>query len=959
MSDQTSRCTNPIRMSHSFLNFVALEYVNRDRKWIDTQLVFPTQRSAYLFKLALKSKLPTPTILPPIITVDEWIQQNQIKTTQKSALMLWELFLVFKSEMDEEVSWVQFLKWGSPLLSDFSEIDGNLVNADQLFRQLEEEKKLDAWAKRLGEIPLEPEAQIRQQSYVAFFGKLSQVYHRFKAQVGAKNWGTKGDLFRTWGEQVIHSEREIWMVGFSAISKAEEVIWNQLSVQNKLQAFFHFEPWMIKDDQESGLFFNKHHAKKTWWNPKNHFSEIGEQTITTNAAIDAIHQIKIAVQQIQATLEKSDCQPHEMGVLLCDESLLVPFLDSLPAHSMEVNISMGFPVSESLIFSAIKRLEWYYLKMDGRNQMAFISELQSVLTTGAWKHVFPEKVHEGLKLWRIRGAQRMQKAQWEHWYSQTGDHWAANWFENLPNSWSQVSQQILEFCRVWKGRFSEAHREFRSAKFLEDAILEIQYFCSETQVELSWSEGLKWLISEWGKERIPLEGDRTDGIQVMGLLESRSLDFKYLWVLSVNEGMIPSAHQPNYFIPLRVKNVYQMRDRDEESAVAAYLFYRAISIPKSVHLFYATSSDYAQGGEKSRFIEQLFNERKLLRPGDEILSIQHRFPSEMPMEQLKREPLELEKIKAYFDQRLPAWELGNYPDGRLAGISPSFISSYKNYPFDFYLQRFLGFSQEEKDIADHLDARLVGVLFHEAVDFLYQPIKNDGTVTIDHVHWMKSNIQVALDHGLKVKDLEYRPTSHGRNHLLVNLAHIYLEQWINFEENRIKEKTVVIKGIEEEFVFASKLNIWGEEKTIHLLGKFDRIEMVNGILRIVDYKSGSFKEKDLKLIPSQFEIIDPEIPISPKAYQLLFYAYVLLQQEKYQSVQTIELAIAPLQKIMGKPLAFVEVKMDKNNIPKHVTRDQLELFFHNIVKVELEEVFDLDQKMIIPAEKIGSGVLPA
>jgi hypothetical protein len=224
---------------------------------------------------------------------------------------------------------------------------------------------------------------------------------------------------------------------------------------------------------------------------------------------------------------------------------------------------------------------------------------------------------------------------------------------------------------------------------------------------------------------------------------------------------------------------------------------------------------------------------------------------------------------------------------------------------------------------------------------------------------MKSNIQVALDHGLKVKDLEYRPTSHGRNHLLVNLAQIYLEQWINFEENRIKEKTVVIKGIEEEFVFASKLNIWGEEKTIHLLGKFDRIEMVNGILRIVDYKSGSFKEKDLKLIPSQFEIIDPEIPISSKAYQLLFYAYVLLQQENYQSVQTIELAIAPLQKIMGKPLAFVEVKLEKTNFLSYVTREQLELFFQNIVKVELEEVFDLNQKMIIPAEKIGSGVLPA
>jgi len=378
-------------MSHAFLNFVAQQFVHRERNWKNTQLIFPTQRSAYLFKLELKQKLPVPSILPSIITADEWLQQNQTRTTQKSALLLWELYLVFKKEMEEDVSWVQFLKWGAPLLSDFSEIDGNLLDADRLFRQLEEEKKLDAWAKRLGEIPLEEEALLRQQSYVAFFGKLAKVYHQFKAQVKSKNWGTKGDLLRSWSEEVIHADREVWMVGFSAISKAEEVIWSQLSVQNKLQAFFHFEPWMLKYDQEAGLFFCKQHKGKSWWNEKNHYSEINPQKLIVNSSIDPIHQIKIAVQQIQSTLEIDGIKPNEIGVILCDESLLVPFLDSLPANSVEVNVSMGFPVSESLIFSALKRLEWYYLKIEGRNQVAFISELQSVLTTGAWKHVFPER----------------------------------------------------------------------------------------------------------------------------------------------------------------------------------------------------------------------------------------------------------------------------------------------------------------------------------------------------------------------------------------------------------------------------------------------------------------------------------------------------------------------------------------------------------------------------------------
>jgi hypothetical protein len=193
---------------------------------------------------------------------------------------------------------------------------------------------------------------------------------------------------------------------------------------------------------------------------------------------------------------------------------------------------------------------------------------------------------------------------------------------------------------------------------------------------------------------------------------------------------------------------------------------------------------------------------------------------------------------------------------------------------------------------------------------------------------------------------------------LVNLAKIYLNQWLNFEEKRNAKPSIQIIGIEEEFVFPAQFNIWGELKTIHLLGKFDRIEMDSGILRIIDYKSGSFKDKDLKLNPKQFEEIDPEMPISTKAYQLLFYAYVLLQQEPFKGIQSLELAIAPLQKIVGKPLAFVEVKMDKTDIRKYDSREQLNSFFQNVVKVELEEVFDLDQMMVIPAEKIGSGVLP-
>jgi hypothetical protein len=193
---------------------------------------------------------------------------------------------------------------------------------------------------------------------------------------------------------------------------------------------------------------------------------------------------------------------------------------------------------------------------------------------------------------------------------------------------------------------------------------------------------------------------------------------------------------------------------------------------------------------------------------------------------------------------------------------------------------------------------------------------------------------------------------------LVNLAKIYLNQWLSFEEKRITSSSIQIVGIEETFGFPAQFNIWGELKTIHLLGKFDRIEMESGILRIIDYKSGSFKDKDLKLNPMQFEAIDPEMPISTKAYQLLFYAYVLLQQEPFKSIQSLELAIAPLQKIVGKPLAFVEVKMDKTDIRNYVSREQLNSFFQNVVKVELEEIFDLDQKMVIPAENIGSGVLP-
>ena len=945
-------------MKHVFLNFVAQQFVERKRNWNNTIIVFPTQRAAFLFKNALISFLPKPAILPIITTVENWVDQHTSRSTQKSALMLWNLYRAFQKHIGQEITWVQFLKWGAPLLSDMSEIDAHLVDPHQLFNQLETEKKIEVWAKKLGEEVVDELNVEKQKSYLQFYKNLEQVYHEFQQLNSELGWGTKGSILKEIASQQSMIEKaQVWMVGFSAITKSEEQIWMHVAHQNGLEAFFHVEDWMLQPHQESGLFFHQYHKDRPWWKKENIFNHCVPQSLILNAAVNPIHQVKLVSQQIQLWLENG-VQPEQIGVVLCDENLLTPLLESMPKSFGPVNVSMGYSVSESLIFSAVKRWDWFLSRVKGRDGQVFLSELQSLVTTGAWKRQFGFSFQQKLKEYRVKGYQRIQKGNWEELLPLANEPHVMHAATTIPSNWEQLSKTILLLAQIWKSSFDEDHREYLASVFLIDAIQSINSFLQETNAQVSWAEGLQWLVMEWGKERIPLEGTRTEGIQVMGLLESRSLDFEKLIVLSANEGILPAMHQPNYFVPLRLKELFKMRRREESDAVAAYLFYRAIATPSEVQVFYATISDYGVGGEMSRFLAQIEIERKKYRPNDSIMEVKHGFSSQLPVSMVQKQALKLKKEPAILKQMLVKWTTERNSKNDLSGISPSVINSYWHHPWSFYERYMLGFDSNNSEPEDFLNPRLVGVLFHYSVEYLYEHVENQ-LLNVSIIKQMKAALSASMQKAMQSEELKNRPIDTGRNHLLISLAELYLKAWLAFEQKRLEGGSEVhIIGIEKTYQAQRKILVNKVDVDFYFLGKFDRIEKCDGVLRIVDFKSGSFKASELKVSKKKLLAWDVEAIIPSKSFQLLFYAWVLLQQPEFLSYDEIELAIVPLQKVMINPIENLWIEVDSKNKYSKISKADLELFFENAILPSIQDLLNEDSDIVIEVENMGFGMIP-
>lgn len=886
----------------------------------DICVVLPNKRAGLFLKQHLSKLIDKPIWLPPIIGTEDLIEQLSEKKIIDNLTQLFELYVVYKNNQSEPESFNEFSKWGQMLLHDFNEIDRYMIPAEKLYEYINEARAIEVW--NLGEEVTEIQAK-----YLLFWKQMRGLYVDYKKHLAEKNSSYQGGAFRTVAEEMLINPKrfvtdkikweKIVFAGFNALTTAEEQFISELIKEGKAEILWDADEYYINDKyQESGLFLQKL-IKKEVFTPFNWVSN-KFKTENKNISILGIPQ-NVGQAKYLATIFKelkNKNNYEDTAVVLADENLLIPVLQSLPEQVDSINVTMGYPLKNTPLnnffevfltailngerFGKQEQLTYHYKDILKLVQLPFSSL------------VFGEENCLLIK-------QQIIQKNWVFINKEKLDFINSNFIIKLPEKYSIES--VLETCMVFiekgKAHYTKTHKENNNELELEYLFLFSKLFNQLIELNLqypfltdikSFYSVYKQLLS---KLSVELYGEPLKGLQVMGMLETRNIDFKNVILLSTNEGVLPAGKSFNSFIPFDIKKEYHLPTHVEKDAVYAYHFYRLLQNSENMYVLYNTESGSLTTGEQSRFITQIENEL-VEYPNISISKKIISYPTHTSIkeeEKVEKTPEIIAKIYELFEK----------------GISPTALNTYLTCPLDFYYKYIIG-AREADDVEETIDHTSFGTYIHKVLELLYEPFANKKTnLTVEDV---KGLMKKAPDLALKVfsEKMSERELKSGKNYLTFSVAQNYINTFLKNEISFIKKSKddLYIKLLEHSL--EGSLQLYGN--TIKLKGTADRIDTFGNTLRIIDYKTGVVAPADLT-IKEIDSLIEGK---KSKAFQILMYAYLYAQQNELSNI-SLQSGIISFR-VLSK--GFMPFVLDKK---KEVTEDML-IDFESVLKEIFTEMLN-------------------
>jgi hypothetical protein len=642
---------------------------------------------------------------------------------------------------------------------------------------------------------------------------------------------------------------------------AEEKIITQFTQHKKAEVLWDADEFYLNNpEQESGLFLRKH--LKNW--PAKHYNWVttaftGEQKkINVIGVAQQIGQTKVAGQLLRALGDQNDLS--ETALVLADENLLQPMLQSLPPSLAGVNITMGHPLKNTKVtnlFSACIGL--FSNRSDGG---FYYIDLLSVVHQTHFQLLFTSNEQEHLRSW----AKTIKKNNLVHI---SAAHIPDVLKENSAiqalfavASPSDLLNYLLHLSTQLKQQLGKPQEV--------NPLIEQEYLLSYYQLfnrlidlnrHYNYIDSFKTLKSLLtallSSEKIDFTGEPLTGLQVMGMLETRNLHFKHLIVLSVNEGTLPMGKSQHTFVPYDVKLKFGMPAYREKDAMFAYHFYRLIQKAEHIHLLYNTETDEFGSGEKSRFITQMKYELAPLPNIDwtEKLVEMRIPPATANKVHIAKTPQLITALKASLER----------------GLSPTGLSTFLNCPLDYYYRYVLGLKDQE-EVEETIEAGSMGSVIHEVLEASFLPYLHQA-LTPEHLDNMlrKVDERTATAFSSRYFDHSLR---YGKNLLAIEVVKKYLHDFLQREKKQLKalgENTYAVHAVEAPMEVIFPLQIGNETLNVKLRGKADRVDEVNGIVRVVDYKTGNLENRELTIEHVE-ELFSGEKGF--KGLQLMTYAYL-------------------------------------------------------------------------------------
>lgn len=844
----------------TFIYDVLKSLQNRNVNFSELTFVLPSKRAGLFLKHQLAFVVNQTIFSPEIISIEEFvIELSQLQSTSNTEL-LFEFYATYQelTKKEDLESFDSFSKWAQILLQDFNEIDRYLIPQEQIFNYLKAIQDINHWSLE------EPKTDFIK-NYLSFWEKLHQYYEAFTNRLLHKKLGYQGLIYREAVENIeayiqSNAKKNHIFLGFNALNAAEELIIQEL-LQNELaEIYWDVDEVFFKNPlHDAGLFTRRYHSSWNYfkshqfnWITQN-YSKVKE--ISVYEVPKNIGQAK-QIGTILKTLIENDVDLSKTAVILGDENLLMPILNSIPKEIETVNITMGFPLNSIALASLFEALFEMHLKS---KSTFYFKHVIRVLSHQSIKPLFYQNEIDGASLMietiKANNLIYITKEQLEHFLEQHN----LDVLNLLFNSWTNDALTAITNCSklilAIKASLTEDKKSNRIA--LESAFRFHELFNELNALNRTYNtiRDLKTLYGVYKEilstETLSFQGEALEGLQIMGMLESRVLDFETVIISSVNEGTLPSGKSNNSFIPFDVKIENNLPTFKEKDAVYSYHFYRLLQRASQIHVLYNTESDILTAGEKSRFITQLELE--------DTHDIQiHSITPEVPViEQKLMRVSKTESVMELIEQ------LAN------KGFSPSSLTNYIRNPIDFYYQKVLKIKEQE-EVEETVATNTLGTVVHNVLEELYLPLVGKE-LTIESIKSMKPNIKILVIQHFK-KAYKDGDVSMGKNLIISEIAQRYVANFLNSEiESLANGNSIKILAIEANNHVS--ISIPELDFPVNLTGKVDRVDELNGVTRIIDYKTGRVDSGKVEIV--NWEDMTTDYTKYSKSFQVLTYAYMM------------------------------------------------------------------------------------
>jgi len=817
----------------------------------ELSVIVPNRRAALFLGKYLSDKTDIPIWSPQFYSIEDFVFKHSGYQLIPLVDLLFELYAVHREiEGGKAQSFDRFSAWGQLLLKDFNELDLYLKDANYIFHYLSEAKAMTLWK-------LNPEEMTpMERDYLRFYASLGKYYEQLVKRLELKNLAYQGMAYRKFVSSISNYNLEnkpLIFAGFNALTPAEEVIFDYYKKNNQAKVIWDIDDYYYKDSkQEAGYFLRKQLAKKgendLIWNT-NAFKE-GEKSINIYGVSGDATIAKMAGNILQEMAEKSELK-EDTAVVLANEALIVPLLYSLPENIELFNITMSYPSKLSRVYELLINIFDLYLQQmsaDGvvDNKPAYYyknletlllhplvnAHLQRISSTNA-----PQKISKVIRENNISFiSQNKFPTQFDIRDTDPAFPFLKLFSKRIakPTELIDLIQEILQQIYDSLGKSQEANldREFlfhylNLMRRMGDLLHEHPYIEQFTTLK-------KLFISLAAEQGIPFTGEPLAGVQIMGMLETRTLDFKNLVLLSANEGMLPKAHVYQSFILPDIKRELGLPLPVDNDAVSAFHFYRLIKAAENVHIIYNTQNDSMGQGELSRYVQQIEWELKEYNPN---IRINHR---------LFHIPLQAEDFD--LDIRFPKDEFALNRLKQIAtgkGFSPSSLNNYLECSLRFYFQRILGMYAED-EVEETLASNTLGTVIHGVLEDFY--LRKKGLVINES--FLKEIKKEYVDELEKRFRIEFKKgdIEHGQNLLWRKVAERFVAHFIESELKFIKQgNTCTIIDLELELNRSIQVDIDNQTIEVNFRGSADRVDRVGNTVRVIDYKTGKVEQKDVSL----------------------------------------------------------------------------------------------------------------